>query len=399
VSSSVQPLHRLQNRVQPYDWGSRTVLAEFLGRAAPDGGPEAELWIGAHPSAPSRCLGRGPLDQEIAADPMGTLGTRTGRLPFLLKVLAVDRPLSLQVHPDAGQARRGFAAEEARGIARDAASRSYRDDWPKPELVCALTEFEGLCGFRSPRASAELLRSLNIAELSAVVGLLDDGDLAKATTVLARWPLQTRAELVSAVRAACLERAEPFLRWAVRLAEQYPADPGVIIAMLLNHVVLRPGEALFVPPRVVHAYLGGTAVEIMASSDNVLRAGLTSKHVDVGQLLDVTAFTAAEPARVLPRAGGGEEVFPTPATQFRLSRCRVTPGTEVTIDTPGPSALLVVEGSVAARRDGADEGLTRGEAVFVPYRGGALTLSGEGTVFRAAGGTSHIADGGSVTRA
>lgn len=379
-------LVRLDCTVRCYAWGSRTVLAELLGRA-PGDEPEAELWVGAHPDAPARLRGDGrTLPEYIAGDPVAALGPAAAPgagLPFLLKVLAVEHPLSLQVHPDERQAREGFARDNAAGLAPDAPDRNYRDDSSKPELVCALTPFDALCGLREPVEAAGLVGALGVAALDEVVAALAAEDAKRAVEMLLTWPSGLRAELVEDVRKACARLdGEPY-RVVERLAELHPDDTGPVTSLLLNLVRLEPGQALNVPPRTLHAYLRGTAVEIMASSDNVLRGGLTPKHVDVPEVLAVADFGAFDPVplRAEP-AANGEGAYPSPAAGFRLTRC-APGGGRVVLDRPGPSALLCLDGVVTITRDGRTEALRRGEALFVPYQGGAVELSGDGEVFRA----------------
>jgi mannose-6-phosphate isomerase len=363
----------LDNPIQEYAWGSHTVLADFLGRPSPSERPQAELWIGAHPGAPSRLPSGEALGDHIAADPEATLGPDSvaafgPRLPFLLKVLAVAEPLSLQVHPDREQAARGFAAET--GPAGDPA-RNYKDDWPKPEILCALTDFHALCGLRDPGESAGRLSG--VPALRPVTERLAAGDLRGAIETLLTWPPDSAKEVVAEVGAAL---PEPY----ASLATRHPGDMGVVVAALMNEVRLRPGQALYVPPRQPHAYLNGTGVELMAGSDNVLRAGLTPKHVDVPELLKIAAFEAAEPYVIASAHTGGEEVYEAPAREFRLSRL----GGGTVLPAGGPQLLLCAEETVRLRRDGEEIPLRRGEAVFAGDRGGPIEVAGPGTVFRAA---------------
>ncbi len=365
-------MESLENPIREYAWGSHTVLADFLGRPSPTERPQAELWIGAHPAAPSR-LGSGTaLDEHIAADPEATLGARSvaafgPRLPFLLKVLAVAEPLSLQVHPDRAQAERGFAAERT---PLDDPARNYKDSWPKPEILCALTDFHALCGLRDPRESAELLAGA--PSLRPVVDLLARGDLRGAIEALLTWPSPKEA-----VAEAAAIAPEPY----ASLAARNPGDMGVLVAMLMNEVRLTPGQALYVPPRVPHAYLSGAGVELMAGSDNVLRAGLTPKHVDVPELLAVAAFEATPPYVVEPKHRDGADVYATPAPEFRLSRLDAAASPVLPAD--GPSLLLCTEGRVRLRRGEHALELGRGEAVFAGHDGPPVELTGTGTVFRA----------------
>lgn len=381
-------MDRLTNTIRPYAWGSTTAIAELIG-VEPTGEPQAEMWMGAHPGAPSR-TGRGPLDEVIDEDPGRELGraavARFGpRLPFLLKLLAAGAPLSLQVHPDLEQAREGYEDEESRGVPIDAPNRNYKDANHKPELICALTEFDGLCGFRDPVAAADLLAGLGVDSLKPYVDLLhakpEEGALREVlTAVLTADPEEMAATVADATAAA--ERLGGAYTPYAGLAHHYPGDPGVIAAMLLNHVRLQPGEALFLGAGVPHAYLDGLGVEIMANSDNVLRCGLTPKHVDVPELLRIVRFEATDPGVLRPEASpDGEEIYDTPIDEFRLSRFVLPEGAAASHDLTAatPQILLCVAGSV---RVGDAGELTPGQSVFVPAEEKA-EVSGVGTLFRA----------------
>ncbi|MCE7083272.1 mannose-6-phosphate isomerase, class I [Streptomyces sp. ST2-7A] len=396
-------MDRLANAVRPYAWGSTTAIPALLG-TEPTGEPQAELWMGAHPGAPSlvdRGNGPTPLHAVIAADPARELGPRVverfgPRLPFLLKLLAADAPLSLQVHPDLEQARAGWEAEEAAGVPLDAPHRNYRDANHKPELICALTPFEGLCGFRPAGGTADLLDALGVDGLKPYADLLRATPEADALReVLTALLGADRDELAPVVgeTAAATERlaAEggPHARALAAyagIAHHHPGDPGVLAAMLLNHVVLQPGEALYLGAGVPHAYLGGLGVELMANSDNVLRCGLTPKHVDVPELLRVVIFRSGDPEVLRPEAGpGDEEVYDTPVDEFRLSRHVLAPGAEG--PTPAgnrPQILLCTEGTATLTDEtGVSLDLRRGESAFVPAGSPAVHLTGPATVFRA----------------
>ncbi|WP_330458180.1 mannose-6-phosphate isomerase, class I [Streptomyces sp. NBC_00820] len=376
----------LDNTVRPYAWGSPTAIPHLLG-VEPTGEPQAEMWMGAHPGAPSRTA-RGTLVEVIGADPERELGAGVvakfgPRLPFLLKILAAGAPLSLQVHPDLEQAGRGYADEERRGIPLDAAHRNYKDPNHKPELICALTEFDGLCGFRDPVQAADLLAGLGVDSLKPYVDLLhahpEEAALREVLTAILTADPEEMARTVAEATAACTRLGGDYAPYA-GLAHHYPGDPGVIAAMLLNHVRLQPGEALFLGAGIPHAYLDGLGVEIMANSDNVLRCGLTPKHVDVPELLRVVRFEAGDPGVLRPEAApDGEEVYETPIDEFRLSRYVLAEGgsaRDLTRDTP--QILLCTAGTV---RTG-DHELAPGRSVFVPA-GEKVEVSGTGTIFRA----------------
>ncbi len=395
--------------VMPYAWGSRSAIAELTGRTAPSPGPEAELWMGAHPVAPSK-ITRGSAARSLADvitdAPRAELGAASvqafgPRLPFLLKVLAAAEPLSLQAHPHEEQARAGFAAEDARGIPRDAEARNYRDPSHKPELLCALTPVDALCGFRRVADTLRLFDELAVPELERVLAPLraapDEAGLAATFRAIMTLPKAEGAALVAATAAACKASASSGSsvfttehRWAVRLDQLYPGDVGVVSALLLNLLHLEPGEAIYLAAGNLHAYLDGVGVEIMASSDNVLRGGLTKKHVDVTELMRVLDFTDGPVAALRPeRVDDHERVFLTPAREFRLSVLDVTSGNIVTRGVEGPEILLCTDGeAVLAPADGTpDRVLGKGCSAFVPAETGRYDLragsGGHASLYRA----------------
>ncbi|MGA8113730.1 MAG: mannose-6-phosphate isomerase, class I [Actinocatenispora sp.] len=390
-------MRELHGSIQPYAWGSRTAIAAIQGRSVPSASPEAELWLGAHPAAPSTVDRDGAsvsLAELVADDPDGTLGpaARFGRLPFLLKVLAADEPLSLQAHPDAGQARHGFGSEEAAHVPLGVPSRNYADPYHKPEMICALTDFDCLCGFRDPAESAELLASLAVPALEKVVSALRGPDgLRAAVTTLLELSGDSRdgivAEAVAAAGARAVTSDDPAYRLLPDLGARYPGDPGVLVAVLLNHVRLRPGQALYAPAGYLHAYLRGVGVEIMAASDNVLRGGLTRKHVDVPELLRVLRFESGPPpvSDPVPEAPGLDAWPPLPGvTEFTLRRARVGgPYPRVTLSGAGPRVLLCLSGRVVATDASGELSLGAGQAAFVPASLPNVRLAGYGEVYQA----------------
>lgn len=390
---------RLDNPTQPYAWGSVTAIPELLGRE-PDGSPVAELWLGAHPGAPSRVAGGRPLAEVVAEDPRSSLGPdvveRFGPvLPYLLKVIAAESPLSLQVHPSLTRAAAGYASEDAAGIPLAARERNYRDRNHKPELVYALTRFEAMCGFRAPRRAAELLAGLDAPLARRLAATLHaepdrEGIRAAFRALLEPGTRPTPAEVadVAAACAARLAAGSPSPRadrTVVRLAEAYPGDPGVVTSLLLNPVTLQPGEAMFVPAGGVHAYLSGLAIEVMASSDNVLRAGLTAKHIDIPELLANVDYVAAPPIRIAPeRFHGATRVFYAPVDDFELSVTELADDAEHPLPGRGPRILLCLDGRLAIRSAGGSElVLERGDSAFVPAADGELSVTGRGTVVQA----------------
>jgi mannose-6-phosphate isomerase len=391
---SVYPLTGV---VRAYAWGSRTALAGLQGRPAPSDGPEAELWLGAHPGDPSTVAGpAGPVSLAtlIADDPKARLGAEVEgefgtRLPYLMKVLAAAAPLSLQAHPDADYARAAFAAQEA----DPTRPKNYTDAYHKPEMLVALTPFEALCGFRAPDVSATVLDELDLPELAPVIAALRAGvtGLRDAVRLLLTWPAADRPALVEAVVSAAAGRsfsayAESFAL-ATDLAGHYPGDPGVLVALLLNHVRLAPGEAIWMPAGNLHAYLSGTGVEIMAASDNVLRGGLTPKRVDVDELLKVLRFEVLDdPILPATELAPGILTWSVPVREFALYRIALD-GTRPPTPVPaeGPRIVLGVEGEVfVAKGHGTPVEVSPGAAAFAPDDAGPITVAGVGVVFVAA---------------
>ncbi|HLS13603.1 MAG TPA: mannose-6-phosphate isomerase, class I [Beutenbergiaceae bacterium] len=392
---------RLRGSEQHYAWGSTTAIPELLGRQ-PNGQPLAELWFGAHPSAPSVLPDEQgtTLREYLLTESRERLGgpvlARFGQyLPYLLKLIAPAQPLSLQVHPNLEQAKAGFAREEAAGIARDAAERLYKDPNHKPELLYALTEFTALCGFRTPRRALELLGSLKTTLTDRLAAILTAdptaGGMREAVTLLLT-PGQVTPEEIEAVAQACAERrgarggSVRIDRIVAQLAKAYPGDPGAVAALLLNPVTLYPGEAMFVPAGFPHAYLEGLGVELMANSDNTLRAGLTAKHVDPAGVLEILDCVAAPPMRIAPEVFERTRVFYAPVEDFELSVTTVTPDSGLAyLSGHGPRIVLTVAGQVQVRtRECEPEPLAQGEAVFVPADAGPVIADGEGEVVQAA---------------
>lgn len=370
-------MHVVTGQVQHYDWGTIAEIPRLLGVES-DGCPWAEYWLGAHPKAPSvladgchvngadRADGGQPLDRWLAEHPdqLGQASREVfgDRLSFLLKILSAEQPLSIQAHPSRTQAQLGFAQENAAGVPIDDPRRLYRDDWPKPEMIVALTEFHALYGFRDPHESRRMLTVFDAVDgfPGLVAPLEDPGSegIAAVLTSCLQPDEQNRRVIAGMIAAAhdlvqghdpasMQEDAPQLARTAVELDRAYPGDPSILAALLMNRVHLRPGESLFLGAGTMHAYLHGTGIEIMASSDNVLRGGLTSKHIDVPALLahaDLTA-TCVQPEcpRQLP---GGLQHYRTPFPEFTLWRL----GERVETDLPATGLgriLLVLDGRMS----------------------------------------------------
>ena len=387
-------MDRLTGVIQPYAWGSRTAIPEFLGVPA-TGEPQAELWFGAHPLAPSLVDGE-PLDKIIADDPVDVVGEEAvlafgPRLPYLLKVIAAAQPLSLQAHPSRAEAEAGFDSEQAAGIPRDAPNRTYRDGWPKPEVLCALVETEALCGFREPSETYRLFERLGVASALELVQPLADSNvlaeerLATVFERLLRLTPEERFVIADVVRAAeSLDRADDmgaFARTASELNAFYPDDPGVLAALLMNRITLQPGDALYMPAGNLHAYLSGGGVEIMANSDNVMRGGLTPKYINVDALLAILDFTPGFGGLIIPvEDSPGVWRYPTPAPEFELWRieARGEP-----VDVPAGTSgriLLVADGDLSTTSSNGVLDLVRGEAALL-HAGEQAVVTGRGTAF------------------
>ncbi len=410
----VQQIFKLENPIKTYAWGSHSAIQDLLGLSGEArSGPMAELWMGAHPLDPSLVrLGPGeriPLERFIARDPEGVLGPPAarafgGRLPFLFKVLAVRAPLSIQVHPDRTQAEEGFRRENASGLPPDHPARSYRDDAHKPELVCALTPFHALKGFRAAKAVLRLLRRAVPDSLAGEIrGLEERSDatglrefMARILTLDPTTRERLTREALGRTQGKSAETGDP-LGWIRRLAGDFPGDMGLLAPALMNLTVLSPGESLWIEAGVMHAYLSGTAAEIMANSDNVVRGGLTGKHVDVEELLRIARFRSEDARPMRPLAHGpGLLLHPADASEFLLARIRVSPERPF---EAGPDRSveihLCLEGSGTFRAgpEGVAVEFARGDTLLVPASVSGYGIRGEAVLYRASvpGGKPDVA--------
>lgn len=373
-------LRSLTNVPRDYAWGSPSLLAELEGRV-PSGAPEAEVWFGDHPGDPADLDGGGTLDEVTG-----------GTLPYLLKLLAAARPLSIQVHPTKEQAKAGWARESA--LPLDDPRRNYRDDNHKPELLVALSErFESLSGLRPVADTLRLLDALD--DVPGVRSLRER--LTGAADPLGDaigWLLGGEAqaavdEVIAAVRRAAdgpAGQEHPSLRAVAAIAETSPGDPGVVVALLMNHLVLRRGEGVFLRAGLLHAYLSGLGVEIMAASDNVLRGGLTPKRIDVPELLAILDTTPGEVPVLRPEGDEAVTTYSVPVPDFALRRVRLD-GEPIAVEVDGPTMVLATGGAVrVATESGADIALRVGAVAFADAEERRLTLSGTGEAFVATPG-------------
>ncbi|MBW1681498.1 MAG: mannose-6-phosphate isomerase, class I [Deltaproteobacteria bacterium] len=398
---SIRRIFVLDNPVQEYAWGSKNAIPDLLGETGPRDRPVAELWMGAHPKAPSR-VGLGdrwlPLHELVAQAPEEILGTRaaerfSGKFPFLFKVLAAEKPLSIQVHPDLDLARKGFERENREGIPLDAPQRNYKDPGHKPELVCALGPFEALKGFRKLEEIHELLRRACPATLAEDLRRFRAHMHEKGLSQLFRRILsldgrEKEGVLAEALRTArALAGTEPAFEWVTVLERHYPGDRGILAPLFLNLIRLEPGHALYLPAGELHSYLRGIAVELMANSDNVLRGGLTAKHVDPDELLRLVRFEPSPAQWITPRSvGPAEAVFDTPAEEFELSVISThTHWQRGGAAGKGPEILLCVSGEgLALDPDtGQEVGLRRGVSLLIPGSVRSYEIRGKVRLFRA----------------
>lgn len=398
-------IYGLENPVQRYAWGSTTGLTDCLGLPNPGGGPLAELWMGAHPKAPSLALVEGErrrLDALIREKPEAFLGApalaRFGpALPFLFKVLSAAMPLSIQAHPAKHKAERGYERESLAGIPVDAADRNYRDKNHKPEMAIALTPFEGLYGFkpideiianiRLLTASAKRFESLagrlernpGRAELSVFFYSIIAADSVTKATIL-EGAERSVAGLLS--KGGIPAGQESSFRWSERLFKLFPGDIGALAPLILNHLSLEPGEAVYIGPGELHAHLAGTCLEIMANSDNVIRGALTKKYVDVPELISVLSFNAARTPIIRPeRISPQEERYPSTVPDFQISRLELAGGATARREVSGPEILLCTRGKLRLEDSGGFLELERGGSAFVRADSSSYELSGEGEAF------------------
>ncbi|SDQ73657.1 mannose-6-phosphate isomerase, type 1 [Curtobacterium sp. UNCCL20] len=385
----------ITNTPRDYAWGSVTAIPELLGRTV-TGAPQAELWLGAHPGSPSVVVnpamvgGADTLLDWIAAEPQTALGTDRSGLPFLLKVLAAAAPLSLQAHPTPEQAREGFEREEAAGVAIDDPARNYKDPFPKPELVVALSDrFEALSGFRPVEETLAEVDTLDAGtgrlgplHVHLQHGLEDTVRWLETADASALAVVQAAGDLAAALPDDALTPNTATVR---DLAASYPGDPGIVVSLLMHRVTLSAGEAMYLPAGNIHAYLDGLGIELMAPSDNVLRGGLTPKHVDVPELLHVLDFTAY-PAPVLTpeQVSPGVERFAPEGVGFSLLRVAgdgrpVGLGTGGVAPLHGPSIAICTAGVVTLVGATSATLLRQGESCYITPDEGDVTVEADAT--------------------
>ena len=400
---------RLHNQIKHYDWGSPDLIPRLLGLENKENLPWAEMWMGSHPGAPSMAEVNGSmvnLGEFIAANPEYCLGKarQYGGLPFLFKLLAAGKPLSIQAHPNQAQAREGFERENRAGLALDDPKRNYKDPNHKPEIICALVPFTLMCGFREPDEIHGFLRALLAAApplrevFTPLVLALESGakPLQNFFRALFNLTKAQRQELCAAVLKAGqeAEKAMSPNLWNLILsfAGLYPEDPAILAPLYLNLLTLSPGEAIFVRAGILHSYISGFGVELMANSDNVLRGGLTPKYVDIPELMNILDFTPYTPQILkAPSFSSRSQCvsfrYPTSCDEFSLS---VMCGAQetMTFSKEGPGICIVTEGELCVS---GCLTLKKGESVFIPAGGedsSPLSFAGNYTLFAASLGGS-----------
>ncbi len=392
----------LRNSIQEYAWGSTTAISELLGQAWQSDKPQAELWMGTHPKAPSEVLQDGvwkSLLELVEEHPEEILGKQIARrfhnkLPFLFKVLAAAKPLSIQAHPNSEQARRGFMRENELGIPLKAQNRNYRDDNHKPEIICALTVFWALKGFREVKEIIRLLDKIQSPGLAEALTSLRDqpkreglkGFFRHLMTMEKGKQHQIVDEAVGS--AEKLANGDGVWQWMVKLNLEYPGDIGVLSAIFLNLVQLKPGQAMYLPAGELHAYLEGVGIELMANSDNVLRGGLTPKHIDVQELLNILNFTQGEVDILRPKGlGSGEAVYQTGTSEFVLSTITVGEGAPFKSSRNRSVEIMICTEGAAGVTDlsnGAMTRLPKGGSVIVPAAVKQYNVEGDAILYKAA---------------
>ena len=391
----------MKNTVQNYAWGSTSAIQKLLGQTASDHEPAAELWMGAHPKAPSRVKYQGqwlPLDDLIARYPQDILGKQIAekfnqRLPYLFKVLAAARPLSIQAHPELTQARKGFESENIKGVPLEAAHRNYKDANHKPECICALSSFWALYGFRNIAAILLLMGKICPVGLKIELEQLkkhsDSTGLKEFFTKLMTMETEQKKRVIA--EAAHLTQRyreeDPAFEWTARLATEYPGDIGLLSPCFLNLIQLKPGQALFLPAGELHAYLEGTGIELMANSDNVLRGGLTPKHIDVPELLSVLNFIPRriEILQAMPK-DGMEKFYPSLAKEFVLSAIAIAGHDDYRkSNVKSAEILLCIEGEANLEDSSKNRiQIKKGDSAFISAAAGSYSMNGDAVFYKAA---------------
>ena len=385
----------MTNVIQNYAWGSTTSVNQLFGIENPTGEPQAEIWMGAHANGCSVVETNGQttklsqlIEENLSQVLSERVANRFGELPYLFKVLAAEKALSIQVHPNKQQAENGFALEEQQGIAHSAGNRNYKDPNHKPELVYALTSYQAMNGFRPIKEIINNFERLEIAELTPLVNDLSDNQNSEGLAHFFSGLLSLEGEQKEMALAAFLAQAnasnDPLLVLISELETQYPGDIGLFAPLMLNVLTLEPGQAMFLDAETPHAYIKGTGLEIMANSDNVLRAGLTPKYMDIDELVACTIFEEKPFDTLLlePNVNDGVLEYPIPVEDFKFAI--IPSSTDRVIEIDSAEILLPLDGSMTlTHSNGQSCVIEKGQSVFVPAYAQSYTLESQGRVARA----------------
>ncbi len=388
----MKKLYRMQNQIQKYEWGSSDYIANLLQVEKNDDSPWAELWMSAHDKAPSYLPDVDQnLDKAIAKNPKEFLGDKVAsqynhKLPYLFKILSAKKPLSIQAHPNLEEAQRGFAHENQLGIHLTDFIRNYKDDNHKPELICALTEFHAMCGFRPAKEIIEFITQLNILpfldNFTEFVEEPNPENWKILFSELLTAPVEKKQQIIEKTVKNFHLLSDDFIRsWISKLLIEHPNDIGVISPLFLNTFVLQPGQAIFLEAGVLHAYLSGTGVEIMANSDNVLRGGLTSKNIDVNELTNVLKWDMKK-ADIQAYDSNQEIInYQVPINEFCLKRINLAG--KSTFNNGNPTMLLVINGEIEVTTADEAQVLKQGQTLFITSEADIIILSGKGLLYLA----------------
>lgn len=387
----------MKNVIQDYAWGSIDAIPSLLGYDNSDKIPQAELWMGSHRRGAS-LLAAGENDISLAdfinensEEVLGkTLSEAYGDLPFLFKVLAAGSPLSIQVHPDKKQAEEGYARENSESVPLDAFNRNYKDDNHKPEIICALTDFWAMRGFRTIDSILSNFQDVDLPCFRTDVDAFDknrtSAGLENFFNAIMALEGERKEVFIKELTQAVSEREGDIYDWVERLHSKYPEDAAIAAPLYLNLVKLKPGQALYLSAGELHAYLDGLGMELMASSDNVLRGGLTPKYIDRDELKRILNFSGADPEILVPSEDAeGIEVFTTPSREFELSRITLTDGRVHNLSSKGEVQILILtEGEVELQSgDSTELKLVKGESLFIPRNCEGWKIKGQAVLYRA----------------
>ncbi|MCA3963750.1 mannose-6-phosphate isomerase, class I [Vibrio vulnificus] len=395
---------KLKNLIQNYEWGSKTAFTELFGIVNPNQEPQAEIWMGAHPNGCSRIQLEGGeflLSDFIAKDKAQILSINTeqrfGTLPYLFKVLSAGNALSIQVHPNKSEAEQGFAKEEELGIELSAPNRNYKDANHKPELVFALTSYQAMNGFRAYTEIvllfSKVIEKFNLPAVHQLLGAFEKNLTATGLEAFFIGILSLKGEAKEGAIQGLIEYAKAHQQPNIKndlgtlimeLNKSYPGDIGLFAPLMLNVLTLKPGEAMFLDARTPHAYLKGTGLEIMANSDNVLRAGLTPKYIDVAELARCTLFEekSSDSLLLTPEVLGNKLSYSVPVPDFKFD-CFIESNNEKVV-MQSAEILLAIDSSLTLyHASGETLTLDRGESVFIPAYVKEYSINSKGRVARA----------------